>query len=69
MKTAALFVIGGLRGIKTASIFNVVVEKERDLEGGIHDYIDEKNNSKRGEEIKILTSLESIVSCDQFLNK
>ncbi|WHY78508.1 nucleoside phosphorylase [Neobacillus sp. WH10] len=64
METAALFVIGGLRGIKTASILNVVVEKEGDLEGGINDYIDAKNNSKRGEELEILTALEAIVSYD-----
>ncbi|ETI70813.1 nucleoside phosphorylase [Neobacillus vireti] len=64
METAALFVIGGLRGIKTASILNVVVEKEGDLEGGINDYIEEKNNSKRGEEFEILTALEAIVSYD-----
>lgn len=64
METAALFVIGGLRGIKTASILNVVVEQEGNLEGGINDYVDEKNNSKRGEELEILTALEAIVSYD-----
>ena len=64
METAALFVIGGLRGIKTASILNVVVEKEGDLEGGINDYIDAKNNSKRGEELEILTALDAVVSYD-----
>jgi uridine phosphorylase len=66
METAALFVIGGLRGIKTASILNVVVEKEGDLEGGINDYIDEKNNSRRGEEQEILTALEAIVSYESI---
>ncbi len=66
METAALFVIGGLRGIKTASILNVVVEKEGNLEGGINDYIDEKNNSKSGEKHEILTALEAIVSYDHF---
>jgi uridine phosphorylase len=67
METAALFVIGGLRGVKTASILNVVVEKEGDLEGGINDYIDEKNRSKRGEELEILTALEAIVSYDSTI--
>ncbi|MFF2449477.1 nucleoside phosphorylase [Neobacillus sp. NPDC058068] len=67
METAAVFVIGGLRGIKTASILNVVVEKEGDLEGGINAYIDEKNKSKRGEELEILTALEAIVSYDSTL--
>ena len=67
METAALFVIGGLRGIKTASILNVVVEIEGDLEGGINDYVDAKNNSKRGEELEILTALEAFVSYDSTL--
>ncbi|WP_042460262.1 nucleoside phosphorylase [Neobacillus dielmonensis] len=62
METAALFVIGGLRGIKTASILNVVVEKEGDLEGGINDYVDKESKSKQGEELEILTALETIVS-------
>lgn len=69
METAALFVIGGLRGIKTASILNVVVEKEGDLEGGINDYIDEKNRSKQGEELEILTALEAIISYDSIIKK
>ncbi|MFZ7942971.1 uridine phosphorylase [Neobacillus sp. 19] len=64
MEPAALFVIGRLRGLKTATILNVVVEKEGDLEGGINDYIDAKNNSKRGEELEILTALEAIVTYD-----
>ncbi|WP_040206028.1 nucleoside phosphorylase [Neobacillus jeddahensis] len=67
METAALFVIGGLRGIKTASILNVVVEQEGDLEGGINDYIDKKNSSKQGEELEILTALEAIISYDSFV--
>ncbi|RSK54669.1 nucleoside phosphorylase [Bacillus canaveralius] len=62
METAALFVIGGLRGVKTASILNVVVEKEGNLEGGINDYLDEANESKLGEQKEIITALEAIVS-------
>lgn len=34
METSALFVIGGLRNVKVASILNVVVEAEGSLEGG-----------------------------------
>lgn len=67
METAALFVIGGLRGIKTASILNVVVEQEGNLEGGINDYIDKKNSSKQGEEQEILTALDAIISYDSML--
>jgi uridine phosphorylase len=62
METAALFVVGSLRGIKTASILNVVVEREGDLEEGINDYVDSKSASKRGEEAEIMTALETIVS-------
>jgi uridine phosphorylase len=63
METAALFVIGRLRGIKTASILNVVVEYEGNLEEGINEYVD----SKSGEEKEILTALEAIVSYDAAL--
>ncbi|NHM31642.1 nucleoside phosphorylase [Neobacillus terrae] len=62
METAALFVIGGLRGVKTASILNVVVEKDENLEGGINNYIDGDNAAKLGEEREIRTVLEAIVS-------
>jgi uridine phosphorylase len=62
METAPLFVIGRLRGIKTASILNVVVEQEGNLEGGINDYLEGEQNSKRGEEREILTALEAIVA-------
>ncbi|MDP4162111.1 MAG: nucleoside phosphorylase [Bacillota bacterium] len=62
METASLFVIGRLRGLKTASLLNVVVEKEGDLEGGINDYLDKNNASKLGESKEILTALEAIFS-------
>jgi uridine phosphorylase len=67
METAALFVIGGLRGIKTASILNVVVEKEGDLEGGINDYVEESAAAKLGEEKEIHTALEAVVSYDSLM--
>jgi uridine phosphorylase len=69
METAALFVIGGLRGIKTASILNVVVEKEGDLEEGINDYVDSTSASKRGEETEILAALEAIHSYHSSFQK
>lgn len=64
METAALFVIGRLRGIKTASILNVVVEQDGNLEGGINHYLEGESESKRGEEKEILTALEAIVAYD-----
>ena len=40
METAALFTIGGLRGIKTASILNTVVTYKADLKSQINNYVD-----------------------------
>jgi uridine phosphorylase len=64
METAPLFVIGGLRGLRTASILNVVVEYNASLENGINDYVNGENATKKGEENEILTALEAIVSID-----
>lgn len=61
MESAPLFVIGGLRGIKTASILNVVVAYEGNLEEGINGYVDGKDITALGEEREILTALEAIV--------
>lgn len=65
METASLFVIGGLRKVKVASILNVVVESEGNLETGINDYVDQQNVSAQGEENMILAALETIVTYSQ----
>ncbi|MGD8190478.1 nucleoside phosphorylase [Brevibacillus ginsengisoli] len=62
METAALFVIGGLRKLKVASILNVVVEADGNLEGGINDYVDQTHASTQGEESEIITALEAFVA-------
>lgn len=62
METSALFVIGGLRNVKVASILNVVVEANGSLEGGINDYVDYANASAHGEESEIVTALEAFVA-------
>jgi uridine phosphorylase len=67
METASLFVIGGLNGIKTASILNVVVEKEADLEMGINHFFEKEAVSKHGEEKEIITALEAIISYNYLL--
>jgi uridine phosphorylase len=67
METASLFVIGGLNGIKTASILNVVVEKEAELEEGINHYVEKEAASKHGEEKEIITALEAIISYNYLL--
>lgn len=61
METAALFVIGKLRGVKTASVLNTVVESSGALKSGINSYVNGENLTKRGEEHEILTALEAIV--------
>ena len=61
METAALFTIGGLRGIKCASLLNTVVEYECDLEQNINDYVDGESVVKKGEADEIRTALEAFV--------
>ncbi len=65
METAALFVVGGLRGVKTASILNVVVESEESLEDNINSYTVGESAMMRGEHLEILTALEAFVRMDQ----
>ncbi len=65
METAALFVIGGLRGVKTSSVLNTVVENDGGLENGINSYVDGESLTKIGEEHEILTALEAIFKINQ----
>lgn len=61
MESAALFVAGSLRKLRVASILNVVVEMNGNLENSINDYVDGENAQKSGEDREILTALEAIV--------
>lgn len=65
METAALFVIGGLRGVRTASILNTVVESSGDLESGINSYVGGESLTKVGEAHEILTALEAILKINK----
>lgn len=65
METAAVFVTGGLRGVKTASILNTVVEFEEELTEQINSYTDGESAVMRGEQMEILTALEAFVRMDQ----
>lgn len=65
METAALFTIGGLRGVKTASILNTVSLYEGNLEEEINSYVDAQNAASIGEEHEIMVALETIVRMDQ----
>ena len=49
METAALFVVGRLRGVHTASILNTVVEYKDDLEQNINNYADGASRTMQGE--------------------
>jgi uridine phosphorylase len=61
METAALFTIGSLRGVKTASILNTVVEFDGNLTKDINGYVDGDASMKQGESNEILVALEAIV--------
>lgn len=65
METAALFVTGGLRGVRTASILNTVVEYEDSLEDNINSYTDGQSAMMKGEQLEILTALEAFVRMNQ----
>lgn len=60
MESSALFVIGALRGLKTASILNVVVEMDGNLGEDINNYVDGENGTLDGEKKEILTALEAV---------
>lgn len=61
METAALFTVGALRGVKTASILNNVVafEDKADTAAAIGDYVDGAALAMQGEENEIRTALEA----------
>lgn len=68
MESAALFVIGGLRNLKTASVLNVVVESDGKLDEGVNNYVDGESESALGEKREILTVLEAIVKLEKNNN-
>ena len=59
METAALFTIGRLHGMKTASILNNVVLYGEDTADSIGDYAGGESATARGERLEILTALEA----------
>ncbi|MBE6023733.1 MAG: nucleoside phosphorylase [Cellulosilyticum sp.] len=69
METAALFVIGGLRGVHTASILNTVVPYDGGLEEGINEYISGENRTAEGEKQEILLALETLVMWDKQIRE
>ena len=65
METAALYTIGRLRGLHTASILNTVVEYEDNLEDNINSYTDGASKTMRGEWNEIHTALEALYMVSQ----
>ena len=60
METAALFTVGRLRGIRTASILNNVVLYGEDTSESIGDYSDGTVRTEEGEQHEILTALSAL---------
>lgn len=61
METSSLFVIGQLRGVRTASILNNVVEYKSDLKESVENYVMEGIGSIEGEKREIILALETFV--------
>lgn len=64
METAALFVAGRLRGVRTASILNNVVLADGDTAEGIGSYVGGEDLTSRGESGEILTALEALLKAE-----
>lgn len=60
METAGLYVAGRLRGVRCASILNVVVGCGEDLQEQINHYTDGEDMAARGERREILTALNAL---------
>lgn len=69
METAALFVIGTLRRVRTASILNTVVEAEESIEDNINSYTSGESKMMAGERLEILTALEAFVRLDRNIRE
>ena len=68
METAALFTIGRLRGIRTASILNNVVLYEEDTSDAIAQYVQGEELTLRGEQYEIQTALEAFIRINRSEN-
>ena len=64
METAALFVVGRIRGMKTASILNVVAACKGNVAENIGRYVDGETLTAQGEEQEILTAFAALAKLD-----
>jgi len=60
MESAPLFTVARLRGARAASILNVVVPHEGDLQGGVNDLVSGEAAAAAGEAAEIRTALEAL---------
>ena len=67
MESAALFVIGTLRKLKTASVLNVVVESDGKLDDGINSYVEGEGVTVLGEKREIKIVLDAIIKLENKL--
>ena len=65
MESAAVFTIGRLRGMKTASILNNVVVCGEDTADAIGGYVDGESLTAAGERNEIRTALEALYRLDR----
>lgn len=65
METAALFTLARLRGLRAASVLNVVVPYSGDLQEGINQLQSGESLTKTGEQNEIRLALETIASLNQ----
>ena len=65
METAALFVVGGLRGVRTASVLNVVSPWRADVGESVGRYADGDEAAAVGERNEILTALMALKRIEQ----
>lgn len=59
-ETAALFVVGMMRGMKTASILNVVAGYKGDILSSVGNYVSGEEATAAGEQHEIMTALDAI---------
>lgn len=65
METAALYVIGRLRGVRTMSILNNVVTSGEDTAKSIGAYAEGESLTSKGEVNEIMTALEAFVAIEK----
>ncbi|POT54550.1 uridine phosphorylase [Citrobacter amalonaticus] len=65
METAALMTVGSLRGLRTASLLNVVVAHNGCLGNSINNYVQQETLCQLGEERQISLALQAIYSDSQ----